>query len=265
MLKKVFLMITLLLSALLCAAVTPEEKTGPDIPIAPEKQQNNVALNEILATPPAIPRGPRDVLADYERDMDKVTGRLSAELASISQASAKGQLTREQAEYLSHERYQVAMMQFQLLSAWHAILVQDLDEADAKGANAGSGGTGASLVVPLPFSSLQLNPSLAQYLGLSPEQVSAIQDLMSSARRHLAPLMDEMATTRQRLAAATNSVHTDQEQVHGLAVAQARLLARLIAANSELQVKIGRVLNPQQRRKLQQIQQPSELGLLEAE
>lgn len=263
--KKVFLMITLLLSALLCAAVTPEETTGPDIPVAPEKPQNNVALNEILAVPPANPRGPRDILVDYERDMDNITGRLSAELASISQAFAKGHLTRERAEYLSHERYQIAMMQFQLLSAWHAILEQNLDEADAKADNASSGGTGASLVVPLPFSSLQLNPSLAQYLGLSPEQVSAIQDLMSSARRYLAPLIDEMATTRQKLATATNSVHPDQEQVHGLAVAQARLLTRLIAANSELQIKIGRVLNPQQRRKLQQIQQPSELGLLEAE
>lgn len=260
-----FLMTIVLLSAVVFEALASAETGAPNISLSLDTMKDSGAIREILAAPPVIPRGPRDILGDYERDMDNVTGRLSTELTSISQAFAKGQLKTEQAEYLSHERYQVAMMQFQLLSAWHAILEQNLNEADAKADNANGPAAGASLIVPLPFSSLQLNPSLAQYLGLSPEQVSAIQGLMSSARHDLAPLMDEMAVTRLKLATATNSVHPDQEQVHSLAVAQARLLTRLIAANSELQVKIARVLNFQQRRKLQQIQQPSELGQLEAE
>ena len=45
------------------------------------------------------------------------------------QAEQLNQITREQAEYLLQQRYQVAMMQYQVLSALHDVLKHDIDEA----------------------------------------------------------------------------------------------------------------------------------------
>jgi len=61
----------------------------------------------------------------------KIASRMSNDLGEIRQAIANDQLSREQGEYLARERYQVAMMQYQLLSAWHAILEQAVTQASA--------------------------------------------------------------------------------------------------------------------------------------
>jgi hypothetical protein len=48
--------------------------------------------------------------------------------------------------------------------------------------------------VALPFSSLQLNPSLVEYLNLSQSQVEAIQQLMLQEQQNLEPVMTELRT-----------------------------------------------------------------------
>ena len=58
--------------------------------------------------------------------MALIAQRLSADLISISQANRANQITREKAEYLIQERYQVAMMQHEVLSALHDSLEHDL-------------------------------------------------------------------------------------------------------------------------------------------
>jgi hypothetical protein len=65
-------------------------------------------------------------LKGYEDGMILITQRLSADLISISQANRANQITRDEAEYLIHERYQVAMMQHEVLSALHDSLKHDL-------------------------------------------------------------------------------------------------------------------------------------------
>jgi phage I-like protein len=61
--------------------------------------------------------------------MALITQRLSADLMSISQANRANQITRDKAEYLIQERYQVAMMQHEVLSALHDSVEHDLAQA----------------------------------------------------------------------------------------------------------------------------------------
>src|SRR5258705_448646 len=186
------------------------DQTDADVP-APEVQkyfptpESNEALTEILNVTPQLPRGPNEVLEDYEVEMTKIASRMSNELGEIRQAIANDQLSREQGESLARERYQVAMMQYQLFSAWHAILEQAVTQASAAQKKDDPSPADQAVVVALPFSSLQLNSSLEQYLELTPEQSSAIRQVMARERPSVAPLMAEFNATRQKLEMATRS------------------------------------------------------------
>ena len=117
--------------------------------------ETHEALIEVLNVNPQLPRGPNEILEDYEAEMAKITSRISNELGESFQAIANGQLSREQGEYLARERYQVATMQYQLFSAWHAILEQAVTQASAVQIKDDHVPSGQTLVVALPFSSLQ--------------------------------------------------------------------------------------------------------------
>jgi hypothetical protein len=61
-----------------------------------------------------MPLGPQDVLKSYEIALSLVADKTSNDFAVIVQAQQANQITREQAEYLLQQRYQVAMMQYQV-------------------------------------------------------------------------------------------------------------------------------------------------------
>ncbi|SRR5208337_1083420 len=239
------------------SASTDLRQSAPKLEIS--AQDSADALRNLVAVSPETPRGPREILADYESEMANITRRMTGELGAISQAVADRQLTRDQGEHLARERYQVAMMQFQLLSTWHAILEQEVARAAAAQPNLSP--AAQALVVPLPFSSLQLNPTLARHLELTQQQVEAIQELMEQERPGVSPLMAELDVTRQELVRETRSVHPNQERVRALALTQARLLSTLVAENSRLQAKIGALLNAEQRRKLEALLQANEAAV----
>src|SRR6202521_2907343 len=238
------------------------DQTDADVP-APEVKyfptpESNKALTEVLNVEPQLPRGPNELLEDYEAEMAKIASRMSNELGEICQAIANDQLSREQGEYLARERYQVAVMQYQLFSAWHAILEQAVTQASAAQIKDDHAPSGQALVVALPFSSLQLNSSLEQYLELTPEQSLAIRQVMARERPYVVPLMAEFNATRQKLEMATRSSHPDQKQIRSLALIQARLLTKLVAEDTDLQGKISRLLNSEQRRKIEKLKQANE-------
>ena len=84
---------------------------------------------------PEMPMGPQDVLKSYEVAMSLVADKTSSDFAVIVQAQQANQIIRERAEHLLQQRYQTAMMQYQVLSALHDVLQHDVDEA-AQQANA---------------------------------------------------------------------------------------------------------------------------------
>lgn len=92
--------------------------------------QNNNLLNDMAASKPQTPLGPPDVLKGYEFGMNLIVEKMSAEFSNILQAQQAKEISREQAEYLLRERYQTAMMQFQVLGALHEALAQDMALAE---------------------------------------------------------------------------------------------------------------------------------------
>jgi len=107
--------------------------------------------------------------------------------------------------------------------------------------------------VALPFSSFQLNPSLATYLSLTPSQVAAIQRVMMREQHSLEPLMTQLRTTREKLL-AIGSEHLNEKQVKAFADTEASLLARLIVANARMQSKIFNILRAEQQKKLSDLE-----------
>jgi hypothetical protein len=185
---------------------------------------------------------------DYEGAMMAITQRFSATLAAIAGAVQQGKISSEQGKEMSAEQYQLTQMQFELLSLWREIEQENvarIPDAPAKPATQDS----EIVMVALPFSSLQLNLSLSEYLSLSPPQVAAIQHVMSLERQSLQPLMTQLGVTREKLL-AIGSDRMNEKEIKSLAQAEAALLAKLIVANARMQSKIYRILSPDQQKKL---------------
>jgi hypothetical protein len=94
-----------------------------------DTSQPDGVIARLLAFQPAMPMGPVDVLKAYEDGMTFIAQRLSDELIGISQANRANQITRDEAEHLIEDRYQVAMMQHAVLSALHDSLEHDIAQA----------------------------------------------------------------------------------------------------------------------------------------
>jgi len=121
--------------------------------LASAKTPNNAQLAELMAIKTELPLGPIDVLKEYEHGMALIAQGMSADVADISRAQEANQITREQAEYLIGERYQIAMMQYQVLSALHEALERDMAQEATRARRAREGaGTDTAVVLALPSS-----------------------------------------------------------------------------------------------------------------
>ena len=225
---------------------------------------NALVLADLVAIPPVIPRGPRDLLGDYELEMASIAAQFSMDQGAVSNAVKTGQITTEQGGYVIGERYQVAMMQFQLFGALHSIV--EMDIARTARTPAGStdptpSPTGEVVLVAMPFSSLQLSPTLIEYLGLTQTQVKAIQKLMDQQRPKTEPLMLELRTIGAKLGIAIEQPQSNDNEgaAQKLAAMQARLLKQLMIANSHLQRRVDNVLDQQQRKKLDALKRTGEV------
>jgi len=92
-------------------------------------------LREILAITPDLPRGPQELLQEYRNQMTLVSQALSADLSVISQAVQSGQIKRADAEYLIQQRYQLALMQYEVFSALHDSLEYEAIQTAAAAAH----------------------------------------------------------------------------------------------------------------------------------
>jgi Spy/CpxP family protein refolding chaperone len=211
------------------------------------------AVTNVLTNTAIVPDDPKQVLQDYDSLMIALTQKFSATLATIADAAKRGNLTSEQAREMSAEHYQLTYMQFELLSLWRGIEEQDLARIPNVEAQPDSTQGNEVVMVALPFSSFQLNPSLATYLSLAPSQVEAIQRVMMWEKHSLEPLMSQLRNTRERLL-AIGSEYLNAKQVRSLAETEARLLARLIVANARMQSKIFNILSAEQQKKLRDLE-----------
>jgi len=139
------------------AAAQPKKKTTQvDAPplervLSGTSMQSNAVLSDVTAPKPEMPLGPQDILKSYEIAMSMVADKTSADFSVIVQAQQTNQITREQAEYLLLQSYQMAMMQYQVLSALHDVLKHDVDEAAAQLARQSLKTTSSDTVLVVPF------------------------------------------------------------------------------------------------------------------
>ena len=153
------LMAIVILGTVWCtAAAQPKKKVEVDAPppegiLAGTSVQSNPVLSDLIALKPEMPLGPQDVLKSYEIAMNMVADKTSVDFVVIVRAQQTNQITRQQAEYLLQQRYQTAMMQYQVLSALHDVLKRDADEAGQQGApSLKTSSSNTVLVVPFPGS-----------------------------------------------------------------------------------------------------------------
>jgi len=246
---------------LLTAAVAPGA-----LAVADGGDRNHTRRGQLLATPvddpgakdvptspAAVPNDPKQVLQDYDSLMIALTQKFSATLATIAEAARRGEVSSAQAREMSAEQYQLTHMQFELLSLWRGIEEQDSARIPDVEAKPDSTQESEVVVVALPFSSLQLNPSLTTYLSLTSSQVEAIHEVMMREQRSLEPLMTQLRTTREKLL-AIGSEHVNEKQLKTLADTEASLLARLIVANARMRSQIYKILRPEQQKKLSDLE-----------
>jgi len=251
------------LSLLLLATVVPGALAAADEAETKAHSRRDSAVVVIPVEDPAVtnvptntaivPNDPKQVLQDYDSLIIALTQKFSATLATIADAAKRGDLSCEQAREMSAEQYQLTHMQFELLSLWRGIEEQDLARISDVEAKPDSTQGNEVVMVALPFSSFQLNPSLATYLSLTPSQVEAIQRVMMWEQHSVEPLMTQLRTTRERLL-AIGSEHLNAKQVKSLAETEASLLARLIVANARMQSKIFNILSAEQQKKLRDLE-----------
>jgi hypothetical protein len=210
-----------------------------------------------ITTVPTGPRtaadDPKQGLQDYDSLMIALTQKFSATLATIAEAAKRGELSSEQAREISAEQYQLTHMQFELLSLWRGFEAQDLSRVPDFQPNPDPGQESDVVTVALPFSSLQLNPSLAKYLNLTPTQVEAIRQAMTREQGSFEPLITELRVTGDKLL-AIGSEHINAKQLKALADTEASLLARLIVANARMQSTIYKILSPEQQKRLSDLE-----------
>ena len=133
--RQIMVFVVIIASVCHTAAAQPKKKKiqvdAPSIEsvLAGTSIQSGNVLSDLMASKPEMPLGPQDILKSYEIAMSVVADKASADLLVIVQAQQANQITREQAEYLVQQRYQTAMMQYQVLSALHDVLKHDIDEA----------------------------------------------------------------------------------------------------------------------------------------
>ncbi|MGD0468733.1 MAG: hypothetical protein ABSA54_10205 [Terriglobales bacterium] len=156
--RQTLIAILILVTVWHTAAAQPKKKNiqadapPPESILAGTSMQSNSAVSDLLAIKPEMPLGPQDVLKSYEIAMSLVADKTSADFFVIVQAQQANQITREQAEYLLQQSYQMAMMQYQVLSALHDVLKHDIDESQQETHSLKTSDSNTALVVPFPGS-----------------------------------------------------------------------------------------------------------------
>ena len=180
---KMFLSLLLLatvVSGALAAADEAETKAHSRSDSVLVSPVEDPAVTNVVTNTAIVPNDPKQVLQDYDSLMIVLTQKFSVALATIADAAKRGDLSSEQPREMSAEQYQLTHMQFELLSLWRGIEEQGLARIPDVEAKPDSTQGNEVVVVALPFSSFQLNPSLATYLSLTSSQVEAIQQVVEA-------------------------------------------------------------------------------------
>jgi hypothetical protein len=262
---KLFLWVLLLVAVVPGALAAPDAgETNAQTPrgnllVTPVEEP---ATQNVPTSPAVVANDPKQELQDYDSLMIAITQKFSATLAAVAEAAKRGQISGEQAKEMSAEQYQLTHMQFELISLWRGIQEQDSTKTPDLQPGPDPNQKNDIVVVALPFSSFQLNPSLAEYLNLTPSQANGIQQVMKREQRTLDPLMNELRITQEKLL-AIGSDNINEKELKALADREASVFAKIIVANARMQSKIYEILSPDQQQKLVNLERMQGAGPLD--
>ena len=203
-------------------------------------------------TPPAqlqLPPGLGNA-QEYPQRMELVLQALSEELGVIAQAAHEGKVSHAQAEYLSLERYYVALTRFQFLRTLYQNPEEDTQRNPNSQENAGPQISGDTVVIPPRTSSPDVSAQIVSYLNLNPVQIAAMQAQITEDRKQVQPLLDRLEDSRRKLISIKLNGKIDADKVETLAAEQSQIIKQLIVANALLETKLYRMLTSDQQEKL---------------
>jgi hypothetical protein len=122
---------TMFALTLMSAIAYGQQVTGVPLGASPSPS-NSGLLSDVLNVPEAMPLGPRDLLQQYESQMAAISNDLGEELSQVLAAVQTGELDPDMADYISEHNYEIAMMQFQLLSVLHGDLTKSIADEEAE-------------------------------------------------------------------------------------------------------------------------------------
>jgi len=205
------------------------------------------------ASPPTqlqAPAGLQDGRS-YPEQLEAVLGAMTAELGEIAEAAREGKISRAQAEYLSLERYYVALSRFQFLRT----LYQDPQQGDQAESYAQANSVpqipgGSVIAPPSGTCSPDIPEQLVSYLELSPVQVKEFRARVTDQCKQVQPLMERLEQSRRKEISIKLSGKFDAQEAQALAAEQSGIIQQLIAANSQLEINLYSMLTAEQQRKV---------------
>ena len=186
----------------------------------------------------------------YPARLEEVLGTMSAELATIAQAAREGKISRDQAEYLSLERYYVALTRFQLLRTLYQPPQESNPPQSYAQANSSSQISGSAFVMPPVVCSPDIPNQLVDYLQLTPLEMQALEAQVTEQCKQVQPLVDRLDKSRRKVLEMKLNGKVDDRQVQALAAEQSQIIKQLIVANSQLETKLYNTLTSEQQRKV---------------
>ena len=249
----------LLIGVLTISAADAQQKGAAQLTFGaleslPSQQSGSAATPDAqLQLPADVQSGVQDP-QQYPDRMEAVLRSMTAELGEIEQATRDGKISRAQAEYLSLERYYVALTRFQFLRT----LYQN-PEQNNQGASDSQGRTAPQIsvdtvTIPPPTSSPDVSSDIVAYLELNPAQTAAIQAQITDARKQVQPLLERLEKSRRKLISMKlNGISDPDNKVRALAAEQSRIVKQLILANARLEAKIYRMLTTEQQRRVDEL------------
>ena len=243
-----------LLTCALAVSANAQENSGEQSaegPIANLARQNSARATG-SATQLQAPAGSQDA-GGYPDRLEEVLGAMSAELGEIAQAAREGKISRDQAEYLTLERYYVALTRFQLLR----MLYQPPQESNSPQmyaqANTSSQVSGSALVIPPVVCSPDIPNQLVDYLQLTPRQIQALQAQVSEECSKVQPLVDRLEKSRRKLMSMKLDGKADDKEVEAVAAEQSQIIKQVIVMNSQLETKLYSMLTKEQQQRVDEL------------
>jgi len=175
---------------------------------------------------------------------------MSAELGEIAQAVREGKITRSQSEYLSLERYYVALTRFQFLRTLYQNPVEENQTQSYSQANTPLQVSGNTVMISPLTCSPDIPEQIVGFLELKPEQIKAIQAQVTDECKQVQPLLERLEKSRRKLISLRLSGKTDAKEVQVLAAEQSGVIQELIVENSQLETKLYGMLTSDQQRKV---------------